>query len=112
MPPPGRRQRPAVDPARPGGRVGAANPCDYDYNLIGSRTLTGPITDITDITAGLLIGSSNLPAGSLLDGIRFSEGVLGPSEFLQAVPEPGRAMLLAVAALGLLARRRRGGPGH
>ena len=82
---------------------------------------TGPLTGLFDNFA-----PGTLPAGlySDADGIAEIEGILfaayinqtldgqgnlipGSGIVLFAVPEPGRALLLAIAALGLLLRRRR-----
>ncbi len=42
-----------------------------------------------------------------LDEIRWSDEALSTSQFLNAIPEPSSAMLAGLAALGLVARRRR-----
>lgn len=54
---------------------------------------------------GLYAGGHGDRAYGFIDEVRISDHALAPSEFLSAVPEPTSA--LAVAALGLIARRRR-----
>jgi len=59
----------------------------------------------------LLIGSG--AGGRAFDGwldeFRLTGAVLTPDQFLRAVPEPGRALLVLAGLLTVVARRRRRG---
>jgi hypothetical protein len=57
------------------------------------------------IGRGLYAGGHGDRAYGFIDEVRISDHALAPSEFLSAVPEPTSA--LAIAAMGLVARRRR-----
>jgi len=65
---------------------------------------------MTNVVQDLLLGGSTWPAGSYLDEVRFSAGVLGPDQFLRVlVPEPGTlAVWSLLAGLGVALGRRRG----
>lgn len=70
-----------------------------------ARTLTGPFEEAL---ASIIFGkTSSADYGLLIDEVRFSDTVLLPSQFLQAVPEPSRAMLLFLCAGAIVLRRRR-----
>lgn len=90
-------------------------------NLVAGSTLH--ITDPLGLAAGFGFGDSwqvfnynppfngefdNLILPELSGGLHWDTSQLYSSGLLMVLPEPGRAMLLAIAALGLLARRRRG----
>lgn len=73
----------------------AYTPVAGDYFVIANYAALAGVPDMT-------LNLPSLPAGLVWNG-DFTSGYA----FLQITPEPGRALLLAVAALGLLLRRRR-----
>lgn len=56
---------------------------------------------------GLYAGGHGDRAYGLIDEVRFSDTALSPSQFLNAVPEPGSMLLGVLGAFGLAFRRRR-----
>lgn len=83
-----------------------------DYTLMAQRT--GLLIDY-DGLSGLSFGFAPTDFGQyigLLDEVRFSDMVLSPAQFLQAVPEPSTLVLLLTAgglALAAFLGRRRAG---
>lgn len=78
----------------------------YLDGVAGSpRTLTGTFEEAM---ASIIFGKiSTADYRLLIDEVRFSDTVLLPSQFLQAVPEPSRALLLLFCAGAIAFRRRR-----
>ncbi|WP_081887861.1 LamG domain-containing protein [Verrucomicrobium sp. BvORR034] len=83
-----------------------------DYVSIGTGTLSGGELNLVYDDNPLLIGQGG--GGRAFDGwmdeFRFTDSVLTSDQFLRAVPEPGRALLLALAGAMMLTRRRRPRP--
>lgn len=81
-----------------------------DHANLATRTINGSKLNVNSLTTDLLFGNSGFPAGSYLDEVRFSAGVLGPDQFLTlTIPEPSAVVLLVLGGLGTLffPRRRR-----
>jgi len=76
-----------------------------DGGFIQARTLTGIATDATDIAADLLLGGGG--SGWYIDEVRYSNEVLDPEQFLQAIPEPATLTLTAFGLLACAWRRRK-----
>lgn len=79
-----------------------------DYVLNGTLTIDGPAFDTT-VLGNILLGKAggNGAYGLFMDEVRFSSGVLTTSDFLRAVPEPSRALLLLGGIMSLCFYRRR-----
>lgn len=81
-----------------------------DYAVLATKTLVippgGDASIATNVAADMMFGGS-FPAGSCIDEIRYINAVLGPDEFLRAIPEPGTLTLVTLGCLGIAARRRR-----
>ncbi|NQT52788.1 PEP-CTERM sorting domain-containing protein [bacterium] len=56
-----------------------------DYGVTATHTLNGDASEATAVAANLLIGDSSLPAGTAVDEVRYTEGVLSSSQFLRSV---------------------------
>ncbi|MFW5692931.1 MAG: LamG-like jellyroll fold domain-containing protein [Thermoguttaceae bacterium] len=80
--------------------------------LLSEGATHSQVTSLHNSTAYFAIGAQGRSSDSgnyfpgVVDEVRYSNAVLGPSQLL-AVPEPGTCLLLATAALALLFRRRR-----
>lgn len=91
-----------------------------DYQQVHTGTLGGSNNTPDGVLSSLLVYDDNpLHIGSLsggrafdgwLDEIRLTGSVLTPDQFLYAVPEPSRAMLVLAAGLIWLGQRRRRTP--
>ncbi|MDA7881552.1 LamG domain-containing protein [Akkermansiaceae bacterium] len=82
----------------------------FDYALMQSRTLVDSDgSGYVHPDAPIVIGKSGPEFGTFIDEVRYSDGLLGPSEFLIAsnVPEPGSALLALLGTAGLFVRRKR-----
>lgn len=80
-----------------------------DYQLVQSRTLVdNDASGYVHPDALIEFGKGGPEYGTFIDEVRYSDGILDPSDFLRAtsVPEPGTAVLGFVGLLGLLRRRR------
>jgi hypothetical protein len=82
----------------------------FDYSLMQSRTLVdNDGSGYVHPSGQIVIGKSGPEFGTFIDEVRYSDGLLGPSEFLVAsnVPEPGSALLALLGTAGLFVRRKR-----
>jgi hypothetical protein len=81
-----------------------------DYQLMQTRTLvdtdsSGYLHPNALIEVGKAGGSTY---GTFIDEVRYSDGVLDPTQFLQvtSIPEPSSALLSLLGGLALVRRRR------
>ena len=81
-----------------------------DYQLMQTRTLVD--TDSSGFVhpdALIEVGKGGgATYGTFIDEVRYSDGVLDPTQFLRAtsIPEPSTALLSLLGGLALLRRRR------
>ncbi len=82
-----------------------------DYQLMQTRTLVD--TDSSgylhpDALIEFGRGGGGATYGTFIDEVRYSDGVLDPTQFLQvtSIPEPSSALLSLLGGLALVRRRR------
>lgn len=56
-----------------------------DYGIIATRVLNGSASEATAVAADMLFGDSSMPAGTAVDEVRYTRGVLQSTLFLRSV---------------------------
>jgi len=106
----------AGDPSGVGDATAGRFTLFIDYQQVGTGLLNDGNDPDSLLDSFLVYDNSPLYIGSLsggrafdgwIDEIRWTASVLTPDQFLYAIPEPSRPLLLSCFLLPLLARRRR-----